>query len=163
MNQDLRRADECLEYAWLAGFLDGDGCLNAQIVFRKDYTLQYQVRVSLTLFQSTKRHFIMLQIQNILGCGTIRKRDDGISEFCVVGHHQLKNVLTKLLPYLKVKRKQAVLLLEIIDKLPYTKDPTVLLEAALLADKVGLLTDGKRRIRNADKVRQTLRALGHDV
>lgn len=163
MTQDLPQVNQCLEYAWLAGFIDADGCLNAQIVYREDYILKYQIRVTLTLFQSTKRHFIMLDMQNMLGCGTIRKRNDGMSEFCIVGHKQLKPVLIKLLPYLKLKRKQAIILLEIIEKLPYTKDPVVLLEAALLADSVGLLTDGKKRTKNADEVRQALRSLGHDV
>lgn len=151
------------EYAWLAGFTDADGSINAQIVYRGDYKLKYQIRVTFTLFQTSKRHFLMLDVQKLLKCGTVRNRNDGMSEFCIVGHEKLKPVLQKILPYLKLKRKQALLVLEIIEKLPYTKDPNVLLEVASLVDKVGLLTDGKLRKIKADTVRQALIDLGHDV
>ncbi len=33
--------------AYIAGFLDGDGSIMAQLVFRKDYRLGYQIRVSI--------------------------------------------------------------------------------------------------------------------
>jgi len=44
------------EKSYIAGFLDGDGCVNAQIVRREDYRLRFQIRVSITFFQKTKRH-----------------------------------------------------------------------------------------------------------
>lgn len=148
------------QIAWLAGFIDGDGCINAQIVSRADYKLRYQVRVTLTLFQSTERHHILLYVKKILKSGVIRKRNDGMSEFCITGAKQLKEALLLLLPYLKLKRRQAILVLEIIEKLPHTKDASVLLEACVIADKVGLLTDGKRRSQKSDQVLETLRSLG---
>ena len=148
---------------WLAGFIDADGSINAQIVRRDDYRLKYQVRVTLTVFQTTKRHHILLHIQKILGRGTVRKRHDGMSEFCVVGAKQVQECLEKLLPYLLLKRPQAKLLLQIIQKLPYTKDPRVLLETCVLADQIGLLTDGKKRTIKSNEVSDVLRSLGHDV
>ena len=60
--------------SWLAGFIDNDGSINAQIVSRSDYKLRYQVRVTLTLFQSTERHHILLYIQKLLKSGVVRKR-----------------------------------------------------------------------------------------
>jgi hypothetical protein len=152
-----------LKLAWLAGFIDADGSINAQIIPREEYVLKYQVRVSLTIFQSTKRHHILLYIQKLLGKGTIRKRNDGMSEFCVVGGAQVKISLQSVLPYLELKKPQAKLVLEIIQKLPYTKDTQMLLEACILTDKVGTLTDGKKRTIKSDEVRTTLKALGHDV
>nr|AIT93541.1 putative LAGLIDADG homing endonuclease [Prasiolopsis sp. SAG 84.81] len=154
---------EQLKLAWLAGFIDADGSINAQIIRRDDYVLKYQVRVSLTVFQSTKRHHILLYIQKLVGKGTIRKRNDGMSEFCVVGATQVKFSLESILPYLKLKKPQAKLVLEIIQKLPYTKNAYVLLQACVLTDKIGMLTDGKKRTIKSDEVRTTLQALGHDV
>ncbi|KAI9703989.1 MAG: hypothetical protein M1812_008327 [Candelaria pacifica] len=83
-----------------------------------------------------------------------------MSEFCITGAKQLKEALLLLLPYLRLKKRQATLVLQIIDKLPYTKDVSVLLEACAIADKVGLLTDGKRRTQKSDQVLETLRSLG---
>ena len=148
------------QIAWLAGFVDGDGSINAQVVFRSDYKLRYQVRVTLTLFQSTERHHILLYIQKLLGSGAVRKRKDGVSEFCITGAKQLKEALLLLLPHLRLKKRQATLVLQIIDKLPYTKDVSVLLETCAIADKVGLLTDGKKRTQRSDEVLETLRSLG---
>ena len=150
------------QIAWLAGFVDGDGCINAQIVARNDYKLRYQVRVTLTLFQSTERHHILLllYIQKLLKSGVVRKRNDGMAEFCITGAKQLKEALLLLLPHLKLKRQQAILVLQIVEKLPHAKHPSVLLEACVIADKVGLLTDGKRRQQRSDQVLETLRSLG---
>ena len=53
--QKLRRLD-IYERAYIAGFLDGDGSINAQIVQRKDYALRFQIRISITFFQKTSRH-----------------------------------------------------------------------------------------------------------
>jgi hypothetical protein len=151
------------QLAWLAGFIDADGTINAQIVKRDDYILKYQVRVTVTLFQSTKRHHILLCIQKLFHQGTVRKRHDGMSEFCIVGQKQVEDAVTAILPYLILKRRQARLVLQITKKLPYTKDPLVLLEACKLADKIGSLTDGKRRANTSKQVYETLQELGHDV
>jgi len=37
-------------FAYLAGFLDGDGCLNEQIIRRPEYRLGFQIRVSTVFF-----------------------------------------------------------------------------------------------------------------
>jgi len=35
---------------YLAGFIDGDGCILAQIVNRPDYKLKFQIRLSIILY-----------------------------------------------------------------------------------------------------------------
>lgn len=149
--------------AWVAGFIDADGSINAQIVGRKDYKLKYQVRVSITVFQSTKRHHLLLRMQKLFRTGTVRKRNDGMSEFAIVGGKQVEKTLKSILPFLWLKRGQANIVLKIAEKLPYTTDPHILLQACALADKVGKLTDGKLRQITCVEVRETLRSLGYDV
>ncbi len=151
------------QLAWLAGFIDADGSINAQIIKRDDYILKYQVRVTVTIFESTKRHHVLLHIQKLFHQGTVRKRNDGMSEFCIVGLKQVEHAVTAILPYLFLKRRQATLVLQIIRKLPYTKDPLMLLEACKLVDQVATLTDGKLRVNTYKQVYETLRSLGHDV
>lgn len=41
---------------YLAGFIDGDGCILAQLVFREDYKYKFQIRVSIILYQKSSRH-----------------------------------------------------------------------------------------------------------
>lgn len=149
--------------AWIAGFIDADGCINAQIVKREDYILKYQVRVYITVHQSTRRHHLIKRMEKLFGKGTVRKRNDGISEFALVGAEQVKPALIDLLPYLWLKKAQANLLLKIMEKLPYVKDPLVLLEICMLADKIGTLNDSKMRVIKTAQVRETLRSMNYDI
>ena len=45
-----------IERSYIAGFLDGDGSIYAQIVRRSDYRLKFQIRVCIAFFKKTKRH-----------------------------------------------------------------------------------------------------------
>jgi hypothetical protein len=45
-----------MELSYIAGFLDGDGSIYAQIVKRADYRLRFQIRVSIGFYQKTTRH-----------------------------------------------------------------------------------------------------------
>ena len=45
-----------IELSYIAGFLDGDGSIYAQIVKRYDYRLKFQIRVSITFYQKTTQH-----------------------------------------------------------------------------------------------------------
>ncbi len=40
-----------IEKAYIAGFLDGDGCIMVQFVRRKDYVFGYQIRTSIVFYQ----------------------------------------------------------------------------------------------------------------
>ena len=140
------------DLAYIAGFVDGDGCINAQIVRRRDYILKFQIRFSITLFQKTSRHWFLLQIQKQIGYGTVRKRPDGVSEYSLVGSASVKNFLTALVPYLRLKKKQAQLVLEIIDTLSKSQDPQAFLKLCEMVDTFADLNDSKKRILRASVV-----------
>ena len=54
--------DECTN-AYIAGFLDGGGCLNAQIITRDDYRLLFEVRVTITFYQKSKRDWFIVWLK----------------------------------------------------------------------------------------------------
>ena len=56
MTMMIMKKQEKVDYSYLAGLIDGDGCILAQIVKREDYKYKYEIRVSVTLYQKTKRH-----------------------------------------------------------------------------------------------------------
>lgn len=142
------------EIAYLAGFIDGDGCINAQIVRKKDYKLKFQIRVTVTLFQKTRQLWFLLQMKESIGYGTIRNRGDGMSEYAIVGKQSVTQVLQKLFPYLKIKRKQAVLVLEICRQLSKKQDVADFLQLCAKVDKVGELNDSKTRTVTASVVKE---------
>jgi len=139
--------------AYIAGFLDGDGCLNAQIVRRDDYKLHYQIRVTLSFFQKTKRHWILLQLYKWFKVGTIRKRPDGMSEYTIVGKASVKNCVQILYPYLRLKKLHAFRVLQIISKLEKNQDPQAFVKLCEVVDTFQDLNDSKKRTLTSEVVR----------
>jgi hypothetical protein len=141
--------------AYIAGFLDGDGSIFAQIVPRPDYTLHYQIRVTISFFQKTPYHWHLLWLHKQLNYGTLRKRKDGMSEYTIVGKDPVKNVLTRLQPWIRGKQAQVKLMLDIIEALPKAKDPQTFLTLCESVDRFAVLNFSKKRKITSDTVRST--------
>jgi len=139
---------------YIAGFLDGDGCINAQIVTRTDYLLGFQVRASVSFIQKPKRYWFLVWLKKQIPGGVLLKRKDGISEYTFTGSTQLLPLLRALRPHLVVKRRQALIVLRIIEKLPNTKNPTSFLEVCEMVDQLAILNDSNSRILNRAYVQQ---------
>lgn len=150
-----------LQLGYIAGFLDGDGSVLAQIVRRKGYTFHYQIRFTVSFVQKTSRRHFLLQLKEDLRKGTLRDRNDGISELAIVGWQSVVPLLKQLQPVLRIKLKQANLVLKIIEQLPLTKkSPQKLLELCYLADQVAALNDSKSRTVTAEVVENHFKDLG---
>jgi hypothetical protein len=145
-----------VEKAYIAGFLDADGCINAQIVPRQDYKLKFQIRVSVTFYQKTKHHWFLQWLLKKCRYGTLRKRNDGMSEYCIVSPEPVKNLLKELEPMVKIKRPQLKLVLQIIQALPKAKDPQAFLKLCESVDRFEQLNFSKGRKIKSEVVRSTL-------
>ena len=55
--------------SYIAGFLDGDGSVFAQIVRGKDYKYQFRIRVSVGFYQRKDKHWFILKLKKLLGFG----------------------------------------------------------------------------------------------
>ena len=150
--------------AYIAGFLDGDGCIMLQLVSRKDYILGYQIRASIVFYQKQKYRSFLEEIKEKLKYGYIRERNDGIVEYTIVGFEPVKKILTLLYPYLKLKKQQAKLALEVIEKIPKevrlpkrTKlSAELLMELSYEVDKFASLNYSKRRTNTSAQVKEFL-------
>ena len=139
--------------AYIAGFLDADGSIFAQIVPRPDYTQKFQIRVSISFFQKTTHHWLLVWLHKQCKYGTVRKRNDNMSEYTIVGNQPVKNVLTKLRPWIRVKQPQVKLMLDIIETLPKAKDPQTFLTLCESVDR--LYNFSKKRKITSATVRST--------
>jgi hypothetical protein len=138
---------------YLAGFIDGDGSILAQIVQRKDYVLKFQVRVCVSITQKMNRIHHLNKIQSEIGKGTIRNRGDGCAEFAIVGHKNVCAFIKQIVPYLRNKKKQANLIIRICEQLDQTKNnPQKFLPLCKLADQIAELNDSKTRRNTAKTV-----------
>ncbi len=141
--------------AYIAGFLDGDGSIFLQLVRRKDYILGFQVRASLVFYQKKSQKKILRWLIHKLRRGYLRDRNDGMSEYTIVGLRHVREVLEEVEPYLILKRKQAKLALRIISRLEGVNITSgFLLRIAKEVDKFAKLNYSKKRVNNTDILRK---------
>jgi len=142
-----------LEKAYIAGFLDGDGCIMFQLIRRKDYRYGYQIRASVVFYQKTIHtgHLFWLQ-KKFNEVGYVRNRNDGMSEYTIVGISNVMAVLKILKPYVRLKKEHINVAFKIAKLLPRYKrlDDVILLQVSQLVDSFGSLNYSKRR-RNTSK------------
>lgn len=131
--------------AYIAGFLDGDGSIFFQIVKRKDYRRKFQIRSSIAFYQKTECARILSWLKKQFGCGYIRHRKTGMSDYTVVESKEVERILSLLKPYVKLKRKQLSLGLLILQKLEKPQSNADFLAACSLVDGFGELNYSKKR------------------
>ena len=144
--------------AYIAGFLDGDGSIMAQLVYRKDYRLGYQIRVSIVFYQKQSHQQILFWLKEQLSHGYIRSRNDGMSEYTIVGMEQVASVLEQLVPQLRLKKKLAREVLQIIAKHPKKMTAKKLQSLALLVDKTATFNYSKKRTNTSDVLNTFLKS-----
>ena len=93
------------------------------------------------------------------GIGYIRNRNDGMSEYTIVGIAHVASVLNQLLPYLRLKRRQAEIALDVISQMPGSGRKMTeekLLTLAKEVDRFVELNYSKRRVNTSRKLRAFL-------
>jgi len=131
--------------AYIAGFLDGDGSIFFQIIPRKDYKQKFQIRSSIAFYQKSENAEILNWLKEIFGVGYIRHRKSGISDYTIVESKEVNKILLLLQPYVRLKKKQVELGLEILQKLEDKKSDKDFLEICKLVDKFKQLNYSKKR------------------
>ena len=102
------------DLAYIAGFLDGDGSLMVQLKKRKDTQRGLRLMFTICFYQDTRHEKPLFWIRKKLGIGYISRRNDGITELRINGYKQTKEILERIYPYIKFKKKQARYLLKIL-------------------------------------------------
>ena len=144
--------------AYIAGFLDGDGCIMFQNIFRKDYLFGYQIRASIVFYQKTVHRQHLEWLNKIFGVGYVRDRNDGMSEYTIVGLEPVMEILQQLELYLRLKKSHVQLAKKICKILPKRQRMTAekLLEASRLVDKFAHINYSKKRTNTSFVVQQFL-------
>lgn len=145
------------ELAYIAGFLDGDGCVMLQLIYRHDYVFGYQIRASIVFYQKTQHEAFLWWLKQKLSDGYIRQRKDSVSEYTIVGVDPVNRVIKLLYPYLRLKKKQAQLALNVLAKMPGKGkkiSPKLLLSLSKEVDKFAGLNYSKRRTNTSEKVEE---------
>jgi hypothetical protein len=136
---------ELTELAYIAGFLDGDGSIFFQIIPRKDYKQKFQIRNSIAFYQKTECSEILEWLKNYFGCGYIRHRKTGMSDYTIVDSKEVYKILKLLQPFVKIKQEQVKLGLKILEALQNVNSNEEFLEICRLVDKFKELNYSKKR------------------
>jgi len=146
--------------AYIAGFLDGDGCIMAQLVKRSGYIHGYQIRVSIVFYQKDIKKDFLEWLKGQLKYGYVRIRNDRMAEYTIVGYQPVYEVLTKLLPYLRLKQALAQKVIDLcvkgIGSSSQRMTPQELLERAALVDETAKYNYSKKRTITQATVRKFL-------
>lgn len=84
----------------------------------------------------------------------MRLRKDGMSELAIVGRKPVETILKEIQPYLRVKKRVAGLVLEIIKEESEAKTRSEFIEVCKKVDKVAEQTDSKKRTITAKEVEE---------
>jgi len=147
------------ELAYIAGFLDGDGCIMLQLIHRDDYRFGYQIRASIVFYQKTQRRSFLEWMKGKLKYGYVRDRNDDMSEYTIVGISPVEHVLKLLYPYLRLKKKHAQVAFSVLSQMPGSgrkMKPDLLLKLSHEVDKFSYLNYSKRRTNTSEKVKEFL-------
>lgn len=149
------------DLAYIAGFLDGDGCIMMQLVRRKGYALGFQIRASVVFYQKQENRFFLEWLKEKITAGYIRDRNDGMSEYTIVGIDEVQNIVRLLLPFLQLKKPQAELALNVLTRMPASgkgmMTSALLCELAEEVDKFRSLNYSKKRTIDCRSVREYLK------
>jgi len=99
-------------FAYIAGFLDGDGSLMLQLKKRSDTKSGIRFMATICFYQDTRHSDSLVWFRTILGVGYLSNRKDGMTELRVNGFDSVQKILTLLRPFIKFKSVQTDALLE---------------------------------------------------
>ena len=99
-----------------------------------------------------------LKEQLVSGC--LRRRGTGISDYTIVEPSEVRRLLKELQPYVRLKRNQVQLGLEILEALPSATDPGQFLALCRRVDQFRDLNYSKKRTVTSDLVEHQLRTRG---
>lgn len=148
------------ERAYIAGFLDGDGSIFAQIVPNEDFRYKYQIRVTISFTQHKKRRFFLENLQKKLkkyGTITNRNKNSNVEHFNIVRFEQVEEVLLAIKDYTVLKKLHVNLALDIMYRWKKLKSrkgvfKAPFIEICRIIDRVSDLNDSKRKSTSTETV-----------
>ena len=120
------------------------------------YKQKFQIRSSIAFYQKSEYAWILEWFKEQFESGYIRHRKTGISDYTIVESKKVKEILSLLQPYVKLKKKQIDLGLEIFEKLENKKSNKDFLEICKLVDKFKDLNYSKKRTNTHEIVSKSL-------
>ncbi len=144
------------EKCYVAGFLDGNGSIFAEIIPDNNYEYNFRIRVSISFYLHKSKHWFMLKLKKLLRYGTLKSKNDNVSELIIAGTDSVEIILLQLNDHLVLKKPNASLILEIIKKKRNITSKEKFIEVCKLVDKIALLNSSKNQSITSETVKESL-------
>lgn len=128
--------------AWLAGFFEGDGAILCYVDKAKGYKFKFRIRVIIKLSQ--KSNIVLEEIKKDLQLGNVffnKRKDTNFNSFDLIlaNQNEVLNFINLILPYVRFKRNQLEIALQILKKRKQISSEKDLFQLAKLADSLSIL------------------------
>lgn len=140
----MRKIPSEVNKAYISGLLDGDGAIMACIEKHAEKRFGFRVRIYIKISQNNEK--ILTWCKSVTNMGRIRNVRGKEWEWLVRSQIEAKIVLEWLIPYLKIKKRQAMLAEKILNT--SIKSSKKLIVIATLADTLSALnvrSQGRRK------------------
>ena len=139
-------------WAYLAGFLDGDGSIYVRVKPNNTYRYGFQISPLVVFFQSIKAKNKIQKMHKSYGVGYIRERNDGIIEWTIGDENSIHALIKGVMPFLVLKKDQAKLMLQVLDARSKVKKEEDFIRIVKNIDKFKNLNYSKKRSVGTEKV-----------
>jgi len=136
------------QLAYLAGFIDGDGSIYVRLKPNDTYRYGFQIAPYIILFQSAKDEANFQKICQMLNCGYLRRRKDGILEYTIGRQEEISDLIKAIKPYLILKKRQADLIEKIFKAKSLVKNSKDFSKLMDLVNQFANLNYSKKRIKH---------------
>ena len=109
-----RQITQSAVWAYIAGFLDGDGSIMVQVKNRPLSTMGVRLMFTICFYQDSRHKKPLKWIRKQLGVGYLSDRTDNITELRINGYKQIERILKKVEPYTRFKEKQVKIVIKML-------------------------------------------------
>ncbi len=150
------------QWAYVAGFLDGDGSIILQLKPRPDYRYGFQIKATVSFFQSGQGRHVLQWLQQRIGLGRLRRRKDGIWEYNIEGWEPVLHFLYAVRPYVVAKKPQVEEAISLLEEMRANRHatPEQFVSWAQRVESYQALNYSKKRRYTANDVRRFLSSKG---
>ncbi|OGD56505.1 hypothetical protein A2V71_02370 [Candidatus Berkelbacteria bacterium RBG_13_40_8] len=135
-------------WAYLAGFLDGDGCITAIVERSKTNRSGVRVRIRVSFTQHRYRRKVLDKLKAEIGEGQVAEYNhNSMAEYVIRDQKIILEILEKIKPYLIAKAKHLELALKLMRLENWNSNKTNLQKAMKLAQDIKGLNKYPKRVR----------------
>lgn len=133
------------QLAYYAGFLDGDGSISGFFTYDPTVPLNWRLSIKFSITQAWFRRHFLVALATEIGVGSVhplKEKCESIVQYVITDERTLSNFLPLLLPFLRIKNKQAELTLELLKKRNKVNgDLNKFFEAGAIVEEISSLND----------------------